>query len=116
VNTPERLLVLDDDLAIGRTIASIAESASMSVRVTTGHVEFFRQVESWQLSHIALDLVMPEMDAVQVLGKLAEMQCDARIIITSGVGHRVLEAAGHSATEHGLNIIGVISKPFLPSA
>jgi CheY-like chemotaxis protein len=32
--------------------------------------EFFRAVEDWHPTHVAIDLVMPEMDGVEVLAKL----------------------------------------------
>lgn len=111
-----RLLILDDDAMIGQTIRAIAESAGLVARFTSSHTEFFAELESWQPTHIALDLIMPEMDGVQVLGELAKRGCIASIIVTSGVGHRVLDAAGRSASEHGLSIAGVLSKPFSPSA
>lgn len=107
-----RLLILDDDPLIGQTIQRIAEFAGLGVRFTTDPEEFFRFVDQWQPSHIALDLVMPEMDGVQVMTRLAERGCRARIVLTSGVGSRVLDAAGRSAAEHGLAIAGVLSKPF----
>lgn len=62
-----------------------------------------------------LDLVMPTMDGMQVIARLAKLSCRAKIIITSGVGSRVLDAAGRSAAEHGLDIAGVLAKPFSPS-
>ncbi len=111
-----RLLILDDDAMIGQTIRAIAESAGLEARFTSSHTEFFAELESWQPTHIALDLIMPEMDGVQVLGQLAKRGCTSSIIVTSGVGHRVLDAAGRSASEHGLRIAGVLSKPFSPSA
>ncbi len=80
----------------------------------TGTEDFFRSVQEWQPTHIAIDLVMPEMDGVEVLQRLAVGRCTAKIIITSGVGSRVLDAAGRSANEHGLEIVGVLSKPFAP--
>lgn len=111
-----RLLILDDDAAIGQTIMMVAESAQVSTRFTPDPEEFFRLVDAWAPTHIALDLVMPTMDGVEVMVQLAQRGCAARIIITSGVGSRVLDAAGRSASEHGLDIAGVLSKPFSPSA
>jgi EAL domain-containing protein (putative c-di-GMP-specific phosphodiesterase class I)/ActR/RegA family two-component response regulator len=111
-----RLLILDDDPMIGQTIKSIAELAGLSVRSTHSPEEFFRIVDSWDPTHIAIDLVMPVMDGVQVMVQLAQRRCAAKIIITSGVGTRVLEAAGRSAAEHGLNITGVLPKPFSPAS
>ncbi len=107
-----RLLILDDDPLIGETIGHIARSIGLEVRATTEARTFFETLDEWQPGQIALDLVMPDMDGVEVLVELARRQCQAGIIITSGVGSRVLDAAGRSAAEHGLNIVGVLSKPF----
>lgn len=111
-----RLLVLDDDSQIGRMIQFVAESAGFESRALTDATEFFRVVEEWQPTHIALDLLMPDMDGVQVLEQLGTQRCPARIILTSGVGTRVLDAARRSGGEHGLDIAGVLAKPFLPAA
>jgi CheY-like chemotaxis protein len=111
-----RLLILDDDPEIGQTIQFIAESARLESVATETPEEFFRLLGEWQPTHIALDLVMPRMDGVEVIAELARRGCRAQIIITSGVGSRILDAAGRSAAAHGLNISGVLSKPFSPSA
>ncbi|MEX0729422.1 MAG: EAL domain-containing response regulator [Aquisalimonadaceae bacterium] len=111
-----RLLILDDDPLVGDTMQRIAEFAGVAAQFVTDHVEFFQLVEDWQPSHIALDLVMPDMDGVEVMRELERRGCSARIIITSGVGSRVLDAAGRSAAEHGLAIAGVLAKPFSSAA
>lgn len=110
-----RLLILDDDPLIGQTISAIAALAGLDTRYTSRPEEFFQAIEEWRPTHIALDLIMPQMDGIQVLQSLALLGCSAAIIITSGVGTRVLEAAGRLAAEHGLNIAGVIPKPFTPA-
>lgn len=111
-----KLLILDDDELTGETIRNVAEYAGMSVQVTTTAIDFFSLLKEWQPSHIALDLIMPDMDGVEVLGALGEQQITAKIIITSGVGHQVLQAAARSAAAHGLNIVGILPKPFNPKA
>jgi EAL domain-containing protein (putative c-di-GMP-specific phosphodiesterase class I)/FixJ family two-component response regulator len=107
-----RLLVLDDDLAVAQTIAWIAEETGLETRIACEPAQFFRDFGEWCPTHIALDLVMPEMDGVEVMRMLALNGCSAQIIITSGVGGRILDAAKRSATEHGLNVVGIVSKPF----
>jgi EAL domain-containing protein (putative c-di-GMP-specific phosphodiesterase class I) len=111
-----RLLILDDDPQVGRMIQMIAESAGFEARALIASEQFFPALDVWQPTHIAIDLVMPDMDGVQVLVQLAALHCRARIIITSGVGTRVLDAARRSGDEHGLDIAGVLSKPFSPKA
>ena len=108
----DRLLILDDDVNVGRTVSLMARNLGVSCRATDRPGPFFHEVEHWRPTHILLDLVMPEMDGVEVLCHLAERRCDARLIISSGVGPRVLEAAERAAREHDLEVAGVISKPF----
>ncbi len=110
-----RMLILDDDLSVGQTMALVAESTGMEARCVTGPEEFFRALEEWLPTHIVLDLVMPEMDGVEIMRCLAERDCRAEIIISSGVGSRVLDAARRSAAEHRLAVIGVLAKPFMPA-
>lgn len=109
------LLILDDDPLTGHTITNIATLAGVNARYTDDPLEFFRLIKEWQPDFIALDLVMPRMDGVQVMVELARLRCPADIIISSGVGGRVLDAAARSATEHGLKIVGVLPKPFSPA-
>lgn len=109
-----RLLVLDDDAGVAATIAFIAEDAGFEVRSTARPGEFLALVEQWSPSHIALDLLMPEKDGVEVLRDLAAQSCQARILLTSGMGRRILDAALRVGLERGLNVCGVLPKPFLP--
>jgi EAL domain-containing protein (putative c-di-GMP-specific phosphodiesterase class I)/ActR/RegA family two-component response regulator len=107
-----RLLILDDDLLVGQTLANVAQDVGFDTRLTSTAKEFFVVLDQWNPTHIVVDLVMPDMDGVEVMRLLAERACRARIIISSGVGSRILDAARRSAAEHGLDIAGVLSKPF----
>lgn len=107
-----RLLILDDDLAIAQTIAIAAEDHGFDVSIATSPAEMCRNVKRWEPSHLAIDLIMPDMDGVEVLRTLAGIGCDASIILMSGMGVKVLEAAQRSATERGLHIAGLLPKPF----
>lgn len=111
-----RLLILEDDPSVGNVIRLVASTCGFDARVVTQPAPFFTFIDDWDPTHIALDLGMPEMDGVQVLAKLGALSCRAEIIITSGMGSRVLDAAGRSASEHGLNVVGVLAKPFLAGA
>ena len=107
-----RLLILDDDESIARTVALIASSGGAQSRVCTNAHEFLDLAQAWTPSHLFVDLQMPDMDGLQVLSELAKRGCRARIIISSGVGARVLEAAVLSANELGLDVCGMLAKPF----
>ncbi len=111
-----RLLILDDEAEIGEMICLLARSAGLEARSTIDPGTFFGLLESWDPTHICLDLVMPDMDGVEVIGALAKVHCRAKLIIVSGVNTRVIAAAERSAAEHGLIIAGTLSKPFRPDS
>lgn len=110
-----RLLILDDDPMIGTTIQVIAEASGAAACLTTEPEAFFVALAEWQPTHVCTDLSMPTMDGLQVLTELARRGCTAQIIISSGVGQRVLEAAARSGAEQGLQMGGVLPKPFTPA-
>lgn len=105
-------VVLDDDEALGATIGLIAQRAGFEVTVFSDPLGFLSAVGGASPSHIILDLVMPEIDGIDILRRLATARCTAGIIITSGVGPRVLDAARRLAQQQGLNLLGVLPKPF----
>lgn len=109
------LLVLDDDAAVARTIGFVAEAEGFLVQCFDDAAAFLHAVGEQQPTHVALDLIMPGMDGIQVLRRLAETQCVAGIILTSGMGQKVLESAQATARERGLRISGVLPKPFRPA-
>jgi len=111
-----RILVLDDDAAVGQTIQWIAESLGFEAEFVTRPDEFLQRLDRMSPDIITIDLVMPELDGVEIMRLLAERKCRAKIVISSGMGTRVLEAAQRSASEHGLSISGVISKPISKEA
>jgi EAL domain-containing protein (putative c-di-GMP-specific phosphodiesterase class I)/FixJ family two-component response regulator len=105
------ILILDDDAAVGQTIQWLAESLGFEAEFVIRPEEFFLRLEQKSPEIITIDLVMPELDGVEIMRLLAERKTRAKIVISSGMGSRVLEAAQRSALEHGLSILGVISKP-----
>jgi EAL domain-containing protein (putative c-di-GMP-specific phosphodiesterase class I)/FixJ family two-component response regulator len=106
-----RILILDDDASVGQTIQWIAESLGFEAAFVTDAEEFFLKLAQMIPDIITVDLVMPGLDGVEIMRLLAERKCRAKIVISSGMGTRVLDAAQRSAQEHGLSIAGVISKP-----
>jgi EAL domain-containing protein (putative c-di-GMP-specific phosphodiesterase class I) len=56
--------------------------------------------------------MMPGLDGFEVLGILAEEGSNARILIVSGGDPPVIEAARALAIRNGLQIVGILSKPF----
>lgn len=107
----KRILILDDDEAVGQTLQWVAESLGCEAEFTTHPSDFFARLDVSNPDVITLDLAMPGLDGVEVMRLLAQRHCRARIVISSGMGARVLDAARRSAAEHGLSIAGVLPKP-----
>jgi EAL domain-containing protein (putative c-di-GMP-specific phosphodiesterase class I) len=110
-----RLLILDDEPAVARTVAFVAERHGFAVRMSEATEAFFGDVAAFGPSHIIIDLLMPGMDGVEVLRNLAAGDCGANIIMMSGMGSKVLELAQRAGLERGLRIIGTLPKPFKPA-
>jgi CheY-like chemotaxis protein len=107
-----RLLILDDEPMVGMVLSRTAERIGVQTALTAEPREFFSQVAHWRPSHVAIDLSMPEMDGLQVLERLAESGCTARIIVTSGADTSEMSAALNHAHALGLTIAGALPKPF----
>lgn len=107
-----RLLIIDDDPTVCDAVQTIGRRAGFQVRATAHADEFFCLVANWAPTHVVLDLIMPEVDGIEILQRLARRKCPARVIVTSGLGPRVAEAARTVGKEKGLAVVGVLPKPF----
>ncbi len=107
-----RLLIVDDEPSVCSYIARVAENAGYQTLVVPGADSFLEHVRSWQPTHITLDLQMPVVGGLELLSQLASDHCRASIILISGVGDRVVNAARHVGTARGLNVIATLTKPF----
>ena len=110
-----RLLILDDEPAVAQTVALAAGRHGFEVRMSVSTADFFDDVARFEPSHVIIDLLMPGMDGVEVLRTLATNKCHANIIMMSGMGTKVLEAAQRVGLERGLCISGILPKPFKPA-
>ena len=108
-----RVLILDDDEMVAAALHAMSQGVGAQARATTEPESFFAALESWQPTHILLDLNMPNLDGMQVMAELASREIEAGIIVVSGVGRRVIDAAARTAAARGLRVVGVLDKPFL---
>ncbi|SDH20714.1 EAL domain-containing response regulator [Pelagibacterium luteolum] len=107
-----RLLVLDDDQEVAQTVANIARSAGIDCRAVSQAEQFFLALIDFDPTHVVIDLMMPDLDGISVIRRLADGRSKVGVIIVSGASPRVVEAASRSANEHGLWVTGTLSKPF----
>lgn len=110
-----RLLVIDDDAAVGAVIARVGARAGYQSIVVSTADDFLDRVRAWSPTHIVLDLQMPVVDGLELLSQLASDHCTARIILVSGAGERVVEAARRVGLARGLDMTDALTKPFRPA-
>lgn len=107
-----RLLILDDDPAVGQILQMAAKSAGTEARWCEHVPAFFEALADWHPTHVVVDLLMPELSGLDVLRRLADVGCRAKVIVSSGLGAGELAEALDEARALGLQTAGVLPKPF----
>lgn len=110
--TENRLLVCDDETAVGRFVQTVAESLGYDVRITTSGEELMRIYDGFQPTIILLDMVMPGADGNEVIMWLADRGCTARLIIMTGYHPDYADHARILAHYKGLGSTTILDKPF----
>jgi EAL domain-containing protein (putative c-di-GMP-specific phosphodiesterase class I) len=106
-----RLLVFDDDAAIGRLVTRVAALVGITATAVTD-VETFRQNLQQQQPHIViLDLQLGAADGVEQLRYLADREFAGSLILMSGFDTRVLATTHTLARSLGLNVATTLAKP-----
>lgn len=106
-----RLLVVDDEPAIGDMVVRAAKRSGYEAVATDDIGEVLKHTGSGWPTHIMLDLQMPEIDGVEVLRLLAESGSSARIILCSGVDSSLLEHTRRLGLGRGLSVVAALAKP-----
>jgi DNA-binding response OmpR family regulator len=108
----KRLLVVDDEPTICDFVKQVAEDTGFAVVVAVNHEQFRAAYDSFRPTAILLDLVMPDVDGIALLGILAEVDCQAKILIMSGFHPELLRSGFRLGGGYKLNVKGTLHKPF----
>jgi DNA-binding response OmpR family regulator len=107
-----RLLVLDDDEAVGLILVMGAQASGFEAQLCLDADSFFDQLAPWSPSHVAVDLTMPDITANEMLTRLARSDCRPRVIVCSGADPQRINDALRCAEDLGLDTPQVLPKPF----
>ena len=105
------LLAVDDDPSSAELVVRVAERCGFEAFATSdsrGVVELIRQLEP---DIFAVDICMPNFDALDLFKMLAEDKYRGNIIIVSGQDQSTLYSAAKFAAELGLNTPKTMQKP-----
>lgn len=112
-DTNNRLLIVDDEVAIRDFFATVAEKLGFEV-YATDNVDAFRDIVlEVAPTVIVLDLNMPSHDGIELMRILAEEKSSAKILLISGQDFRVLRAVERLGLSQGLQMAGTIQKPVM---
>ena len=81
------ILVIDDERSIRNTLKEILEYEKFTVDLAEHGVEGLEKFKTGSYDIVLCDIKMPEMDGLEVLGKIFEEQGDAQVIMISGHGN-----------------------------
>ena len=81
-----KILVIDDERSIRNSLREILMDEGYEVDVAEDGVQGCEMAEKEKYSVIFCDIKMPNMDGIEVLGRLAESGVDSAVIMISGHG------------------------------
>lgn len=106
-----RMLVFDDDAAVGRLVMRVATLAGLEATAVTEPEAFRQSLADAPPQVILLDLQLGVTDGVEQLRYLAEQRYGGAIVVMSGFDARVLAATATVAKNLELNIAATLAKP-----
>lgn len=107
-----RVLIIDDDPLVGEMTLEHVRATGHDARLTSTPEDFMRLHLEWSPTFVIVDLLIDDTDGLEVLSQLASIASDAAVIIASGVGPRVMDAAKRFTAENGLVFAGLLPKPY----
>ena len=76
-----RLLVVDDDPALGALVGSVGEALGFDVAITGNAADFIAAFLDGAPEVIVLESVLPDRDGIELMRWLVAAQCRARIVV-----------------------------------
>jgi two-component system OmpR family response regulator len=110
-----RLLVVDDEPADRAAIAQLARACGCDIRAAAGHGEMTTLMQAWAPELLVLDIVMPEVDGLAILRRLAEQHCRTPVLLVSAYRDH-LKPARNLGQAYGINVVGHLTKPLEPQS
>ena len=109
-----RLLIVDDNQTFAAELLADGERLGLSTRTVHDTSTFERVLRSWDPTIIAMDLVMPDSDGLELLRICARLSYRGHLVLMSGGFELYLKMAEEIAAASGLQVAAKLPKPFRP--
>ncbi|MEH6402761.1 MAG: response regulator [Sneathiella sp.] len=106
-----RLLIVDDERDFAEYVGEVGTKLGYDVVVTDNAMDFMSSYREKIPDTLVLDMIMPGVDGVELIGWLAQQKCTSKIVIVTGFNARYVELAENLGEAHGLPFIQSLTKP-----
>ena len=110
-----KLLIVEDNRPFAADLMRDAVRIGLDVRVAHNAAAAEDEIISWKPTIIAMDLVMPDSDGLELLRTCGHLKYPGKIVLMSGGFELYLEMAAELARSHNLHVAGKLTKPFRPN-
>lgn len=104
------ILIVDDEAPILKLLESILSSHNYDIYSTTDGQKALDMLEQIVVDLVITDVIMPDMDGIEFIGKMKKQRPEVKIIAMSGGGSYDTETYLEIAIKLGAD--AVLEKPF----
>jgi len=108
-----KVLVIDDDILVRRTISRILEDAGYEVALAEDGAKGVAKFRSDRPDLVITDLIMPDQECIETIIEMLREDPAARIVAVSGGGR--LGSMDFLAVAQKLGASEILRKPFEPA-
>ena len=110
--TKPLLMVVDDLISMAELVSTVAEGLGFEVQIYSNSYDFKAGYLKSPPLAIIMDIVMPDVDANELLKWLVNQDSSTPVVIMSGFEGKYLASTKMLAERRGAVIVGALTKPF----